>query len=70
MFAQFPAAPLGPLFDAGRAGLLAQFPAPLGYSVPAGMNNLNRSWPLALEALGEFEDERPSGANGVRGGAP
>ena len=65
-------APGTPLSGADRAGLLAQFPAPLNYSVPAGMHILSLSWgsPLALKALGEFEDERPSGANGVWGGAP
>ncbi|PJN03091.1 hypothetical protein CG740_11070 [Streptomyces sp. CB01201] len=44
----------------GRAGLIAQFPAPLG-GTGAGHLQPVMGVPLALalKALGEFEDERP-----------
>ncbi|GAA4075336.1 hypothetical protein GCM10022284_09080 [Streptomyces hundungensis] len=66
-----PRAP-NPVSVCGPWSLLAQFLAPLKASVPARIGILSPSWgsPLALKALGEFEDERRSGANGVWGGAP
>ncbi|GAA4098414.1 hypothetical protein GCM10022284_41060 [Streptomyces hundungensis] len=70
LVAQFPAPPK-PDFVRGPWGPFAQFPAPLkAWCGAASSLSAVMGVPLALEALGEIEDERPQSANGVRGGAP